>query len=276
MALQALNGKNIYDQELKINWAITTGQNQEDTAGQFHVFVGDLGPDIDDQALLSTFSRFGSCSSARVMWDATNGRSRGYGFIAFRKKEDAQRALTEMNGELLGNRSIRCNWASQKVTVPTETVTSSLDYSAVLKQSSASNCSVYIGNLTADISEPLLKTIFSEYGHIEEMKMHLDKAFAFIRFSTHESAGQAIVGTHGRVITSKPLKVSWGKERPATTPTPVMYTNPYQQPQYMYRPQYPPTSYQQYPQSAPVGYGYPQGQISGQYYPVDQSKYSQY
>lgn len=48
------------------------------------------------------------------MWDTATNRSRGYGFVAFRRKDEAQRALTEMNGELLGSRPIRCNWANQK------------------------------------------------------------------------------------------------------------------------------------------------------------------
>lgn len=51
---------------------------------------------------------------AHVMWDMTTGRSRGYGFVTFRNQEDAQNAIQSMNGEWLGSRTIRCNWASQK------------------------------------------------------------------------------------------------------------------------------------------------------------------
>ncbi len=77
--------------------------------------MGDLSPDIDDKALYNAFSPFGSISDARVMMDpAKPGYSRGYGFVAFRKKDDAQRALSDMNGENLGSRAIRCNWANQK------------------------------------------------------------------------------------------------------------------------------------------------------------------
>ena len=48
------------------------------------------------------------------MWDAASGNSRGYGFVAFRDKTDAEQAIATMNGEWLGSRMIRCNWATQK------------------------------------------------------------------------------------------------------------------------------------------------------------------
>ncbi|MCO5568670.1 hypothetical protein L7F22_022369 [Adiantum nelumboides] len=42
------------------------------------------------------------------------GKSRGYGFIAFRDKADAEQSIATMNGEWLGSRAIRVNWANQK------------------------------------------------------------------------------------------------------------------------------------------------------------------
>ena len=41
------------------------------------------------------------------------GKSRGYGFLAFRDKTDAEQAIATMNGEWLGSRAIRVNWANQ-------------------------------------------------------------------------------------------------------------------------------------------------------------------
>ena len=43
-----------------------------------------------------------------------SGKSRGYGFLAFRDKTDAEQAIATMNGEWLGSRAIRVNWANQK------------------------------------------------------------------------------------------------------------------------------------------------------------------
>ena len=62
--------------------------------------------------LLQAFSTFGPVSEARVMWDMKTGRSRGYGFVAYRDRADADRALSSMDGEWLGSRAIRCNWAN--------------------------------------------------------------------------------------------------------------------------------------------------------------------
>ena len=48
------------------------------------------------------------------MWDMKTDRSRGYGFVAFRNRGDAEKALTFVDGEWLGPQAIRCNWANQK------------------------------------------------------------------------------------------------------------------------------------------------------------------
>lgn len=48
------------------------------------------------------------------MWDPNSGKSRGFGFVAFKAKADAERAIATMNGEWLGGRPLRVNWANQK------------------------------------------------------------------------------------------------------------------------------------------------------------------
>ena len=142
-ALQTLNGRKYFDTELKVDWA--TGGNgashpqgpadamngggggsgmmggvptpagaKENTNNHFHVFVGDLSSEINDGMLRQAFQSFASISEARVMWDISSGKSRGYGFVAFRDKTDAEQAIATMNGEWLGSRTIRVNWANQK------------------------------------------------------------------------------------------------------------------------------------------------------------------
>lgn len=116
-ALNSLNGKDVNGSDIKVNWAyqsaaIAGGSTPEEPS--YNIFVGDLSSEVNDEALKKAFTKFGSLKQAHVMWDMQTSRSRGYGFVTFGKQEDAENALQSMNGEWLGGRAIRCNWASHK------------------------------------------------------------------------------------------------------------------------------------------------------------------
>jgi nucleolysin TIA-1/TIAR len=83
-ALTTLNGRKIFETEIRVNWAYQGQQSKEDTQSHYHVFVGDLSPEVNDEVLSKAFATFGSLSEARVMWDMNSGKSRGYGFLSFR------------------------------------------------------------------------------------------------------------------------------------------------------------------------------------------------
>ncbi|CDS00900.1 hypothetical protein [Sporisorium scitamineum] len=83
-------------------------------AANSHLFVGDLSPEVDDGLLQSFFSRWASLADVRVMYDPETGKSRGFGFISFRNKSDAEECIAMLQGQWLGGRQIRVNWASQK------------------------------------------------------------------------------------------------------------------------------------------------------------------
>ena len=52
------------------------------------------------------------------MWDHITGRSKGYGFVSFRHKEDAEMAIEQMQGRQIGSRRIRVGWAQHKQVRP--------------------------------------------------------------------------------------------------------------------------------------------------------------
>jgi len=224
LALQSFNGRLIYGVDMKVNWAFAN--QKEDTSTHHHIFVGDIGPEVDDKSLFTAFQPFGSLSDARVMIDPATGRSRGFGFVAFKKKEDAQKALMEMNGNRIGTRVIRCNWANQKgpemeISAP-PIPTAGPDLPTVLAQTPITITTVYVGNVTTDIPEHVLRSAFAEYGQLEEMKVQ--PGFAFVRYKNHEQAGKAIVGISGRAVGGRILKCSWGKERILTPVLPPLIT----------------------------------------------------
>jgi nucleolysin TIA-1/TIAR len=90
--------------------------HKEDTSQHHHIFVGDLSTEVTDTTLNEAFNMFSSMSDARVMWDQNSGKSRGFGFVSFEDRMEADRAINTMNGVVLGSKAIRCNWANQKNT----------------------------------------------------------------------------------------------------------------------------------------------------------------
>lgn len=79
----------------------------------FRVFVGNLAPEVSDEALSAAFRKFSSFLRARVVRDSKSGRSKGYGFVSFGTPEDYARAVREMNGKYIASRPItlsRSKW----------------------------------------------------------------------------------------------------------------------------------------------------------------------
>ncbi|PVU97753.1 hypothetical protein BB559_001920 [Furculomyces boomerangus] len=219
VALAQMNGRKIFDHEIKVNWAFTgASQVREDTSEHSHVFVGDLSPEVNDQILSKAFSIFPTMSVARVMWDVSSGKSRGYGFVAFRDHADAEQAIATMNGEWLGSRAIRVNWANQKVSLGAKSTqsgsgTSMLNYETVVTQAAPHNSTVYCGNLTPYTTQEQLLPLFGAYGYVLDIKMQTDRGYAFVKMDSHESATMSIVSLTGFMLNGRPIKCSWGKDQ---------------------------------------------------------------
>lgn len=152
---------------------------------------------------------------ARVVKDMATGKSKGYGFVSFFNKWDAENAIQQMGGQWLGGRQIRTNWATRKPPAPKSTYesnTKQLSYDEVVNQSSPSNCTVYCGGVTSGLTEQLMRQTFSPFGQIMEIRVFPDKGYSFVRFNSHESAAHAIVSVNGTTIEGHVVKCYWGKE----------------------------------------------------------------
>ncbi|XP_063304726.1 cytotoxic granule associated RNA binding protein TIA1 isoform X1 [Pelobates fuscus] len=227
-SLAAMNGRKIMGKEVKVNWATTPSSQKKDansssvvstlrSQDHFHVFVGDLSPEITTDDIKAAFGPFGRISDARVVKDMTTGKSKGYGFVSFFNKWDAENAIAQMGGQWLGGRQIRTNWATRKPPAPKstyESTTKQLSYDEVVNQSSPSNCTVYCGGVTSGLTEQLMRQTFSPFGQIMEVRVFPDKGYSFVRFNAHESAAHAIVSVNGTTIEGHVVKCYWGKETP--------------------------------------------------------------
>jgi len=82
------------------------------------LFVGGLSFTTSSEGLREAFARFGAVESAAVMTDRETGRSRGFGFVEMATTEEAERAITSLNGSTLDGRMIRVDKATPKGSAP--------------------------------------------------------------------------------------------------------------------------------------------------------------
>ena len=75
------------------------------------LYVGNLPYSVRDGDLEQAFGQFGSVTSAKVMMERDTGRSKGFGFVEMGSDEEAQSAISGMNGQPLGGRSLVVNEA---------------------------------------------------------------------------------------------------------------------------------------------------------------------
>jgi len=79
-----------------------------------NLYVKNLDDTVTDDNLRDEFSAMGTITSARVMKDMKDGRSRGFGFVCYSNPEEATRAVNEMNGKLMANKPIYVALAQRK------------------------------------------------------------------------------------------------------------------------------------------------------------------
>lgn len=189
-ALAAMNKRMFLDKEIKVNWATSPGnQTKQDTSSHHHIFVGDLSPEIEIQTLREAFAPFGEISNCRIVRDPQTLKSKGYAFVSFVKRAEAENAIVSMNGQWLGSRSIRTNWSTRKPPPPRAerskpSTSKATSFEEVFNQSSPSNTTVYCGGFS-NISEEMIENTFSRFGPIQDTRVFKDKGYAFIRFEIY-------------------------------------------------------------------------------------------
>lgn len=75
------------------------------------LYVGNLPYSVRDSDLEQSFGQFGTVTSAKVMMERDTGRSKGFGFVEMGSDAEAQAAISGMNGQPLGGRSVVVNEA---------------------------------------------------------------------------------------------------------------------------------------------------------------------
>jgi len=78
------------------------------------IFVGNFTFSTTDADLRQMFEPYGAIESATVVTDRDTGRSRGFGFVEMPNNNEAEAAITALNGKDVGGRALTVNEARPK------------------------------------------------------------------------------------------------------------------------------------------------------------------
>jgi len=76
-----------------------------------NIYVGNLSYNVSEEDLKTAFEAFGQVTSASIIKDKFSGQSKGFGFVEMPSKEEAQAAITGMNGKEMKGRTLNVNEA---------------------------------------------------------------------------------------------------------------------------------------------------------------------
>lgn len=79
-----------------------------------NIYVGNLDYKVNEQDLEKLFSKYGEVSSAKIITDKYNGRSKGFGFVEMEDQDAAKQAIEALDGTTQGSRDIVVNEAKPK------------------------------------------------------------------------------------------------------------------------------------------------------------------
>lgn len=127
-AVEELHDKEINGKALFVSRAQKKAEREDELKKQYeqaklekmskyqgvNLYVKNIDDDIDDEKLRQEFSVYGVITSAKIMRDDKTGASKGFGFVCFSAPDEATKAVTEMNGRMIGSKPIYVALAQRK------------------------------------------------------------------------------------------------------------------------------------------------------------------
>ena len=78
------------------------------------LYVGNMSYDVDNAKLEQLFAEHGTVESAQVIIDRGSGRSKGFGFVEMGSDDEAQAAISALDGNEIDGRALKVNVAKPR------------------------------------------------------------------------------------------------------------------------------------------------------------------
>ncbi|XP_066958049.1 ELAV-like protein 1 isoform X15 [Macrobrachium rosenbergii] len=154
-----------------------------------NLIVNYLPQNMTQEEIRSLFSSIGELESCKLIRDKVtgeSGQSLGYGFVNYVRQDDAERAINQLNGLRLQNKTIKVSYARPS--------------SEAIK-----GANLYVSGLPKSMTQQDLEAMFRAYGSIITSRILCDnitglsKGVGFIRFDQRIEAERAIQKLNGTI-----------------------------------------------------------------------------
>ncbi len=79
------------------------------------IYVGNLSYNVKEDDLRRLFEQMGEVTSAKIITDPATGRSKGFGFVEMTSDEEADKAISSLDGTVLMDRTLKVSEAKPQV-----------------------------------------------------------------------------------------------------------------------------------------------------------------
>ncbi|CAK5118019.1 unnamed protein product [Meloidogyne enterolobii] len=190
------------------------------------IYIGSINFDIGEDHLRMNFSPFGPIKVVFEIYalstffnlkqivnmcrDPATGSHKGFAFVEYEVPEAAQLAQEQMNGKMMGGRSIKVSPVTRPTNMPqaqsiigSRFVKINSEYFLDMIVSEARKFNrVYVSSVHPELLEEDLRSVFEAFGEIQKCMLAKDasgrhRSFGYIEFSTQQAAKEAVEGMNG-------------------------------------------------------------------------------
>ncbi|CAF0777543.1 unnamed protein product [Adineta steineri] len=216
-AINKVNGMLLADKKVYVGRFMSRNQ-RADFGGPrkfTNIFIKNFGDTLDEEKLREIFGKHGKILSFKIENDE-NGQSKGFGFCSYENPEEAEDAVTNLNGFTVGDKQLYVG-RFQKKNERLGEIKRKKDAQRQERMNKYQGVNLYIKNLDDTIDDERLRKEFSKFGTITSAKIMSEngrsKGFGFVCFSAPDEATKAVTEMNGSIVGTKPLYVALAQRK---------------------------------------------------------------
>lgn len=237
-ALEALNKKEFKGTKITVERFLESRDRTASFMKYNNLFVKNIPKRFSDQDLVNLFEPHGEIISAVVIKESPDtSENKGFGFVCFKKAEDAKGAEEKLNNLSIEGQNLYICRA-----LPKEERRKQLREERL---KAFKDCNLYVKELPEDTTDEKLKIAFSDFGKVISARVMLERrqnletgvtemksrGFGFVCFSNKQEASAALIAASAQPILGRMLYVAIAEKKEdrqarMTGPFPIPFHGP--------------------------------------------------